>query len=153
MIAVIRVRGTVNVNPKIKTTMENLRLFKPNHLVLISEDNVSKKMAEKAKDYVTFGEVSEETLAKLLAKRARLEGNKKVTLDYLKEKKVSGFEGLAKSLIEGKIKLKELGIVPVLRLHPPRKGHKRAGIKKSFVVGGALGYRGKEINRLIISMS
>ncbi|MFH1390694.1 MAG: 50S ribosomal protein L30 [Candidatus Diapherotrites archaeon] len=153
MIAVIRIRGTVNVNPSLTYTMENLRLFRPNHMVLVKDDNPSKKMVEKIKDYVAFGEINEETLTKVLAKRGRLEGKKKIILEFLKEKKINSFEELAKSVIEGKVKLKDLGIVPVIRLHPPRKGHKRAGIKKPFTVGGALGYRGEEINKLIISMN
>lgn len=38
------------------------------------------------------------------------------------------------------------------RLAPPRKGFERKGIKKSFSVGGALGYRGEKINELITRM-
>ena len=38
------------------------------------------------------------------------------------------------------------------RLHPPRKGFERKGIKRPFTVGGALGYRGKKINELIKRM-
>ncbi|MAG18019.1 MAG: 50S ribosomal protein L30 [Candidatus Diapherotrites archaeon] len=153
MIAVIRIRGTVNVNPGLTYTMENLRLFRPNHMVLLKDDKSSKKMIEKIKDYVAFGEINEETLAKVLIKRGKLEGKKKVTLEFLKEKKINSFEELAKSIIEGKVKFKDLGIVPVIRLHPPRKGHKRAGIKKPFTVGGALGNRGEEINKLIVKMN
>ncbi|RLF30819.1 MAG: 50S ribosomal protein L30, partial [Thermoplasmata archaeon] len=41
-------------------------------------------------------------------------------------------------------------IKPVLRLNPPRKGYE--GVKRSFMEGGALGYRGKEINKLIKRM-
>ncbi len=38
------------------------------------------------------------------------------------------------------------------RLHPPRKGFERKGIKIPFKVGGALGYRGDKINDLIKRM-
>lgn len=38
------------------------------------------------------------------------------------------------------------------RLSPPRKGFGRKGIKTPFTMGGALGYRGKEINDLIKRM-
>jgi large subunit ribosomal protein L30 len=38
------------------------------------------------------------------------------------------------------------------RLHPPRKGFERKGIKLPFKVGGALGYRGNKINDLIKRM-
>ena len=38
------------------------------------------------------------------------------------------------------------------RLHPPRKGFERKGIKIPFKKGGALGYRGDKINDLIKRM-
>jgi large subunit ribosomal protein L30 len=41
-------------------------------------------------------------------------------------------------------------VKPVLRLHPPIKGYE--GVKRSFSEGGALGYRGKEIEKLIQRM-
>lgn len=38
------------------------------------------------------------------------------------------------------------------RLNPPKGGFERKGIKISFAVGGALGYRGDKINNLIKKM-
>ncbi len=38
------------------------------------------------------------------------------------------------------------------RLHPPRKGYARKGIKTPFSMGGALGDRKEKINELIIRM-
>ena len=152
MIAVVRVRGTVNVDKGIKKTLELLRLFKPNHLVIVGGEKVSLKMVEKAKDYVTFGEIEAKTLAMLLEKRGRLEGDKKLGAEFLKENNAKDFGDAAKKILEGKTSLKELKVKPVFRLHPPRKGHGRAGIKKPFKSGGALGFRGAEINALIKSM-
>ena len=37
-------------------------------------------------------------------------------------------------------------------LATPKGGFERKGIKKPFVVGGALGYRGEKINELILKM-
>jgi len=37
-------------------------------------------------------------------------------------------------------------------LSPPRQGFERKGVKVSYTKGGALGYRGKEINKLIKKM-
>ena len=152
MIAVIRVRGTSNVTRKLRVTLEMLRLFKSNHLVLVGEASGGRKMVEKVKDYVTFGEIDGKTLAALLERRGELGGNRGITEEFLREKKVSGFAELAELVLSGRGKLKELGISPVFRLHPPRKGHARAGIKKSFKVGGALGNRGAQINGLIMRM-
>jgi large subunit ribosomal protein L30 len=43
------------------------------------------------------------------------------------------------------------GINPVFRLAPPRKGGYE-GIKRAYSVGGALGYRSKDINKLLERM-
>ena len=149
--AVIRIRGTVNLNPKIKKTLEMLRLFKVNHLVLLGEE--ANGMLNTVQNFVTWGEVDEITLAKLLKKRARLPGNARPNKEFLKEKGFASFDELSKALIEGKTKLETIGLKPVLRLSPPKKGHKRAGIKKGYHMGGALGYRAGDINALIKKMA
>ncbi len=150
MYAAIRVRGSVNVIPQLKKTLELLMLDRVNHLVLVADNQ--RGMLNKVQSFTTFGEINEATLAKLLQKRAKISGNKKVDEAFLKEKKIKGFEELAKSLIEGTAKLRELGIKPVFRLSPPKKGYERAGIKKGYSIGGALGYRANDINALIKRM-
>ncbi len=42
--------------------------------------------------------------------------------------------------------------VPFFRMHPPRGGFERKGIKKSYNAGGVLGYRGSAINDLLKRM-
>lgn len=150
MLAAIRVRGSVDLKKEIKHTMRMLRLDRVNHLVLVEEKQ--KNMLKKAQHYLTFGEISQETLEKLLKKRARLSGNKRVDEKFLKASKIVSFNELAKELIEGKKKLNDYKIKPVFRLHPPKKGYEREGIKKSFHIGGALGYRANDINKLIERM-
>ncbi len=153
MIAVIRIRGTPNVEPRIKLGLTSLRLHYPNNLALLPSENQSAKMVQKVKDYVTFGEIDEKTLTELLEKRAETMESQKVTEAFLKEKNISGFAELAKQLLAGKIKFKELGISNICRLHPPRKGHKRKGIKTPYTNGGALGNRAQKINELIMRMA
>jgi len=150
MYAAIRVRGNVNVSPRIKKTLELLRLGKVNHLALVKKEQ--RAMLNKAQSYITFGEVDEKTLATALEKRGRLAGNKKIGQNFLKEKNFKGFGEIAKAVIEEKETLSSLGIKPVLRLGPPKKGYERAGIKKGYSVGGALGYRASDINSLIKRM-
>ena len=87
MLAVIRVRGSIRIKKKLNDTMKMLRLFRVNHLVLVSEEKQTKKMVEKVKDYVTYGEINEETLEKVLTKRGLLKGNKKWVVDIVKENK------------------------------------------------------------------
>lgn len=144
--AVIRVRGRTGILPTIKHTMELLNLSRINHCVLLSKTPQNEGMLRTCKDYVTWGEIDIETLSKLLEKRARILGNKRITQAYFKEKGYSDFGSLAKDLYEGKITLKELGLKKVFRLNPPRNGYKET--KKPYP-RGALGNRGKDINTLL----
>ncbi len=150
--AVVRVRGTVNIRHDIKKTLEMLRLNRVNHCVLVEESESYKGMLQKAKDYITWGEIEKDTLVELIKKRGRLIGDKPLDDDYVKSAtSYKSIEELAEAIIEGKIKYRELPeIKPVFRLSPPRKGYE--GIKRAYTVGGALGYRGKDINDLIKRM-
>ena len=44
--AVVRLRGTVNIKPNIKKTMQLLNLTRANHCVLIEENDVNKGMLQ-----------------------------------------------------------------------------------------------------------
>ncbi len=147
--AVIRVRGIVNVNPDIKRTLELLRLTKVNHCALIEENKVYKGMLQIVKDYATWGELDKETLPKLIKTRGMLVGDKLVTEEYLKSAtSYDSIEKLSDAILDNKFKYKEIpDVKPLFRLSPPKKGYE--GIKRSYENGGALGYRGKEINKLI----
>lgn len=150
--AVIRVRGTVGVNRDVKRTMELMGLFKVNTCAIVSEDDVSKGMLNKAKDCVTWGEIDEATLAEMIRSRGRAIGDTPLCDSCVKEK--TGFESvdaMAKAVASGECRLRDIeGMKPVFRLHPPVKGYE--GIKRPFVSGGALGYRGEAINDLISRM-
>lgn len=150
--AVIRVRGTVNIKPDIKKTMQLLRLKRTNHCVILEETAVYKGMLQMVKDYTTWGEINKETLTKLISQRGKLTGNKPLTEEYLrKETPYKTFEKLSEAILENKVKYKEISeIKPFFRLNPPKKGHRR--VKRSFLNKGSLGYRKTEINTLIERM-
>lgn len=141
MYAVIRVRGTVNLNPKIKKGLEMMNLRRTNNLSLWKEDAQSLGMIAKVKDYVAYGKISDEMLKELIAKKSRQakEGEK---IDAAKV-----FEEIKK----GKT-LSKAGIRNLFTMSPPRGGFERKGIKVSFKLGGALGNRGEKINELIEKM-
>lgn len=153
MFAVIRIRGTLDINPKISKTLDLMMLHKANHLVLVPESKISTGMIKKVNDYVTFGKISEEACTLLLEKRGRLVGNKKILKSFLEKHRLKSFGELAKLVLSGGKKLRELGIKPVFRLNPPSKGFERGGIKKAFKVGGVLGDRKEDINKLILKMA
>ena len=150
--AVVRVRGTVNVKPDIKRTLKLLRLTRANHCVLLEEKPSFKGMLQVVKDYTTWGEIDKDVLSKLIKTKGRLEGEEDVTEDYVKSStSYSDIAKLAQAIVDNKFKYKEIpNVKPLFRLNPPKKGY--GGIKRPFKNDGAMGYRGKEINKLIERM-
>ncbi len=152
MYLVIRVRGTTGVIGNIASTLKMLRLNRINHAVLVEENPSFKGMLQKGKDYITWGEIDTETLVELIEKRGKLVGGAAITEEYLAENTdYSSFEELANALINSEIKVKDINMKPVFRLHPPRKGYE--GIRHSIKEGGSLGYRGEAINDLAKRMA
>jgi len=152
MYAVIRVRGQPDVNVNIRRTMELMNLTRVNHCVIVPEDDVTKGMLQKAKDYITWGEVNEVTLAEMIKVRGRLSGDDPVTDEYLAANTEFGsIAEMSKAIMNGGYKIKDIeNVKAVFRLHPPAKGYE--GNKRSYRNGGALGYRGEAINDLIARM-
>lgn len=152
-IAIIRVRGSVGINRKIADTLHMLRLYKKNTSTIVNNSPSCIGMLKKIKDYVTWGELDEETFKLLLEKRGKLPGNQKLTEQYLQEKTKLGFDQFTKAFMEFKKDIKDIpGLKSFFRLRPPEHGFERKGIKKPFSLGGALGYRKEKINELIQKM-
>lgn len=152
MFFVIRIRGTTGVIKNIAETLNMLRLNRISHAVLIEENPSYDGMLQKSKDYITWGEIDVETLSDILSKRGEIVGGEKLTNKYLEENTdYSSIEELANALINSDVKLTDLNIKPVLRLHPPRKGYEN--IRASFNEGGSLGYRGESIKDLAKRMA
>jgi large subunit ribosomal protein L30 len=151
--AVVRVRGTLKVKPDIKETLRLLRLNKVNHCVVIPESPEYKGMLQKAKDYITWGEVDSEVMGSLLKERSEMDGTDEISDKFVKKNTdYKDLKELSVAVSEGIFDHRKIeGLNPVFRLNPPRKGGYE-GIKRAFTVGGALGYRGKEINKLLMRM-
>ena len=151
-LAVVRVRGKVHVPREVEDTLRMLRLTRVNHCVFIDDRPTYLGMLQKAKDYITWGEVTAEEVALILRNRGELVGGRKLTDAYVKERtKFKSIEDFAKAFVEFKAELKDIpNLKPVFRLHPPRKGYR--SIKRSFVEGGALGYRGEAMRDLLRRM-
>ena len=138
-LAAVRVRGSIGVNQKVEDTMTMLRLYRKNYCIVVPDNPVYTGMLKNAKDYLTWGEIDDDTFNELVSKRGE---------------EFKGKETDAK----GKIKYndfmekKKKKIKKYFRLNPPRKGFGRKGIKHTFKEGGALGYRGEDMNNLIRRM-
>lgn len=152
-LAVVRVRGSVKVRREVLDTLRMLGLTRLNHCVVVEDTPSIRGMLQEAKDYITWGEIGTEALKELLLKRGRLVGNKKLTEDYVRANtRFSSIQELARAVVNGEAELPKIlpELKKVFRLHPPSKGH--GSIKRPFKFGGALGYRGKEIDKLIARM-
>lgn len=149
LILAIRVRGQVKVRPQIQDTLTKLSLHRLHHARVLRLTPSLKGMVTKVKDYITWGEPSEEILSDMLMKRGRLPGNGRITDDYVKKNsKFKSVKAFAKALAEGKADVSDIeGLKPVFRLTPPSKGFRG---KKTLPVGmgGITGYRGTRINDL-----
>lgn len=151
-LAVIRIRGVCDINKDVKATMSMLRLQKDCHATLVDNRPANLGMLQKAQHYLTWGEISKEALTLLLKKRGRLVGNKKLTDEYAQAVGKKSLDELAEAIVKGDVELQSLpNMKPVFRLRPPSRGF-RGTVKQSFVVGGATGYRGEAINKLLEHM-
>jgi large subunit ribosomal protein L30 len=137
-LAIIVVRGNVKVAQTVIDTLHMLNLYRKNHCAVVDDTPSYRGMIDKVKDFVTWGEITDETFQKLVAERGEKflgrvsDAKNKYTYKFME--------------YDGK-KYKNY-----FRLNPPRKGFGRKGVKVAFVAGGALGYRGDKINDLIQRM-
>src|SRR3989338_1515546 len=139
MLAAIRLRGLTQISTKIEDTLQMLRLYKVNYCSIVPNNPVFLGMLKRAKDYLTWGEIDEETFKLLVDKRGE---------------EFTGRESDSNEKIKynDSMEINNKKLKKYFRLNAPRKGLGRKGIKHSFVQGGALGYRGAKINDLIKRM-
>ena len=136
-LAVIRIRGVTGIKKDIKDTLNMLCLYHNNYCVVLNNNMLG--MIRKVKDYVTWGEINDETYRLLIEKRG---------------KEFKGRETDSKKKINYKkfIVINNKKYKKYFRLSPPRGGFERKGIKTPFTKSGALGYRKEKINDLIKRM-
>jgi large subunit ribosomal protein L30 len=151
-IAVVRIRGTVSASMQARETLEMLHLPRNNYAALVDDRPAFLGMLKAARDYITYGEPSKETVVLLIKKKGRLAGDKGLTEDYAQKSGFKSLEDLVEAIYEGRAEYWKLeGIQPVFRLHPPSKGFK-GKIKRHYGSGGELGDRGEGINELLRRM-
>ena len=153
MQAVVQLRGEVNMQQQTRDTLKMLNLHRVNHCALVPEDDSTTGMIAKVNDFVAFGEPSLETVTDLIQKRGEpLEGSADIDDEWLGENtEYDSVDALAEAIVDEETTLREQGLSPVLRLHPPRGGHK--GIKHPRSEGGQLGkHSTEEIDELLTDM-
>jgi large subunit ribosomal protein L30 len=153
MQAVVQVRGEVNMQTTVEDTLEMLNIHSVNHCALVPETDAYSGMVAKVNDYVAFGEPSADVLASLVERRGEpFEGDATIDDEWVSENTdYDDVAGLADALLAEETTLREAGLAPVLRLHPPRGGH--GGLKHPVSEGGELGkHTTEEIDSLLTDM-
>lgn len=97
-IAAIRIRGLVKVNSEIKSTLRMMNLDKKHTCTILESNDSTLGMLRKAKDYIAYGVVSEDSIKLLEEKRK----SKKENIYHLHPPK-GGFErgGIKKAFTSG----------------------------------------------------
>ena len=153
MRAIVQVRGDVNMSYGVEDTLDMLNLHSVNHCTFVPDSDTYRGMVTKVNDWVAHGEPSTETVELLIRTRAEpLEGDADVDDEWIGENTdYDDAAALAEALANEETTLREQGLSPALRLHPPRGGHD--GIKHPTKEGGQLGkHTTEEIDRLLEAM-
>jgi len=150
-IVAVKVRGDISAKREAKETLQMLHLGHTNHGILIDNRPAFLGMLQRVQSYVTWGEVSKETVVLMLAKRGKIVGGDALTEQNVESLGYESINELAEALFSCKAEQWKIGMQPLFKLHPPKKGYK-GKTKKSYRAGGEAGYRGDSINNLVKRM-
>ena len=153
MQALVQLRGEVNMSQDVRDTLQMLNLHSTNHVTFVPETDTYRGMITKVNDYVAFGEPSADVVATLIERRGEAaEGDADVDDAWVADNTdYDDVASLAEALVDEETTLREQGLSPVVRLHPPRGGHD--GIKHPVVEGGQLGrHETDDIDSLLEAM-
>ena len=153
MHAIVQVRGEVNMSGDVRDTLRMLNLGRVNHCTFVPETETYDGMVQKVAEFVAFGSPSAGIVETLLRRRGEPEtGETPIDDDWVADNTPYNDVGaLAEALVDEETTLSEVGLTPVLRLHPPRGGHD--GIKATRTDGGVLGrHDPDEIDELLTAM-
>lgn len=135
-----------------RETLAMLHLPRNNYAALIDDRPEFQGMLKTARDYVTYGKPSKETVALMIKKKGRLVGDKELTDDYAQKSGFKSLDDLIEAIYKGRAEYWKLKTIqPVFRLHPPSKGFK-GKIKRHYGAGGELGDRKEKIDELLKRM-
>ena len=153
MQAIVQLRGDVNMSGAVEDTLDMLNVHGVNTCAFVPETDTYRGMITKVNDWVAHGEPSRETVELLVRRRAEpLEGTADVDDDWVAEHtEYDDVAALAAALVNEETTLREQGLTPAIRLHPPRGGHK--GVKHAASEGGQLGkHTTEQIDELLETM-
>lgn len=152
MQALVQLRGEVDMSEGVQDTVSMLNLGRVNHCTFVPETETYRGMVTKVNDWVAHGQPSVDTVELVLETRGEsLDGDGTDEEWVTEHTDYDSIESLAEALVAEETTLREQGISPTLRLHPPRGGHD--GLKHPTKEGGQLGkHTTEEIDSLLTTM-
>ncbi|RZD30667.1 hypothetical protein CXT76_02035 [Candidatus Parvarchaeota archaeon] len=116
MILVIRISGMIGLTKEMQESLHRIRLRRKYSATLLEETSFNRKLLKKIRNFIAYGDIEDQEIKKLIAKRGEAKENKKIVVeDSLEQIKKSGF-------LKSNLK-------PFFRLHPPRGGIETKKIK------------------------
>jgi len=151
-LAVVRIRGSVNVPREVRRILDQLGLERPNNVVLIDDNETYLGMLQRVRHLVTYGSLSQGAVDMLLRKRGEVRGLGRLTDGYMSDRTTfRSIAAFAEALHQGKASLNDVPqLKRTFRCSPPSKGYRN--VKKGVEEGGALGNRGGAIDLLLKQM-
>ena len=153
MQAIVQLRGEVNIAQDVRDTLTMLNIHRVNHATFVPETDAYRGMISKVNDFVAHGEPSVDVVETLISTRAEPEeGDGDITDEWVSENTdYDDVAALAQAIVDEETTLREQGVSPVIRLHPPRGGHR--GQNHVTKEGGQLGKHSTEqIDELLEDM-
>ena len=151
----IRLDGTPTVRHPEELTLNTLRMKTRYSAVLLRDNPSVSGMLQRIKDHITWAEAKKEDIELLLSSRASTAEGLGLAPEFVKKNSgLAGVSELVAALYSGKVtlvKLREMGIAPYFRLHPPRGGFPRSS-KRPFTESGELGFRKEGLYGLLTRM-
>ena len=144
-LCVVKIRSTIRCGPQVRRGMETLKLNKLYSCSIIDKTEQNMGVLKVIDSWVTYGEINKDMMKKLLKRRSRVSNRKAL------EWKDDDLQTFVDQLYEGKSTIKSAKIKETFHLHPPLKGFEKRGKKTPFGIKGAFGYRGEDINKLLVS--
>ncbi|EPR79455.1 60S ribosomal protein L7 [Spraguea lophii 42_110] len=155
--AVVLIKSPLRASNKIKKTLELFRLKHINNCVLVKNNESSRQMLQKIRNFVAYGELKLKTLRELIYKRGSchiFSEKLNITNETLEDafKNIRCIEEFIYELYFNDERFKELNnFLNPFKLTPPKGGYK--GRKaKDIIEGGAVGNHQDKIGELIKKM-
>ena len=148
---VVNLRGTINQNSSVKTTLHHLHLESRFRATIIPDTPHSKGMLQTVKNHVAWTNADSSIIESLITTRGEKSISIKFDADLAKEDGYTNIADLAKALSEAKINLSSISnLNPSFRLSPPKGGFRKS-TRRMYAQGGTLGYN-PDLPKLISNM-